>query len=111
VCNFGGQIAGRNPGEHWVTHWLSHHQKELKTGYLTLIDKSRKKADLALYYSLYFELLGRKIQEYEIQTGNSYNMDEKGFLISFLQKAKRIFTKKAFKARKIKHIVQDGNRE
>ena len=111
VRNFGGQIAGRNPGEHWVTRWLSHHQKELKTGYLALIDKSRKKADSALYYSLYFELLGRKIQEYEIQTGNSYNMDEKGFLIGFLQKAKRIFTKKAFEAGRIKHMVQDGNRE
>ena len=44
----------------------------------------KKKADLALYYSLYFKLFGRKIQEYEIQLGNMYNMDEKGFLIGCL---------------------------
>ena len=79
VRNFGGQIAGKNPGEHWVTYWLFYHQKELKAGYFVPIDKSRKKADSALYYSLYFKLIKSKIQEYEIQLGNTYNIDKKGF--------------------------------
>ena len=59
--NFGGQITERNPGEYWVTDWLSHYQKELKTGYLVLTNKLQKKTDSALYYSLYFKLMGRKI--------------------------------------------------
>jgi hypothetical protein len=40
-----------------------------------------------------------------------YNMDKKGFLIGALQKVKRVFTKKAFEAGRLKHVVQDGNRE
>jgi hypothetical protein len=40
-----------------------------------------------------------------------YNMDEKGFLIGALQKVKRVFTKKVFEAGRLKHVVQDGNRE
>ena len=40
-----------------------------------------------------------------------YNMDEKGFLIGFLQKTRRIFIKKAFGAGRIKHVSQDGSRE
>jgi len=38
-------------------------------------------------------------------------MDEKGFLISFLQKVKRVFTKQAFKSGRVRHIAQDSNRE
>ena len=38
-------------------------------------------------------------------------MDKKGFLIGFFQKAKRIFIKKAFEAKRIKYMVQNGNRE
>jgi hypothetical protein len=38
-------------------------------------------------------------------------MDEKGFLIGALIKAKRIFSWRAFKAGRVNYIVQDGNRE
>ena len=40
-----------------------------------------------------------------------YNIDEKGFLIGLLNKIKRIFTKMAFEAGRLKHVIQDGNRE
>ena len=49
--------------------------------------------------------------EYDIQPQNIYNMDEKGFLIGFLLKARRIVSKKAFEAGRIKHVSQDGSRE
>ena len=38
-------------------------------------------------------------------------MDEKGFLISLLQKVQRVFTKEAFKKGKLIGAGQDGNRE
>ena len=38
-------------------------------------------------------------------------MDEKGFLIGTLIKAKRIFSQRAFEASRVDNIVQDGNRE
>ncbi|KAF2812033.1 uncharacterized protein BDZ99DRAFT_460824, partial [Mytilinidion resinicola] len=64
-----------------ASRWVKQHSKHLRSGYLLPIDKLRKRADSALYYSLYIELLGRKIQEYNIQPGNTWNIDKKGFLI------------------------------
>ena len=55
--------------------------------------------------------MARKIAEYDIQPYNKYNMDEKGFLLGFIQKTRRIFSRAAFEAGRIKHMIQDGNRE
>ena len=79
VRNFAATIAERQPGPHWISRWLKAHGKEMKSGYLTPIDSQRKKADSAFYYSLYFELMARKIAQCDIQPHNMYNMDEKGF--------------------------------
>jgi len=49
--------------------------------------------------------------EYKIESSNIYNMDEKGFLVGMLTKAKQVFSKAIFKSGKIKYIIQDGNRE
>ena len=38
-------------------------------------------------------------------------MDKKGFLIGFLKKLRRISSKAAFNARRVKYTNQDGNRE
>ena len=38
-------------------------------------------------------------------------MDEKGFLISLLQKVQRVFIKEAFKKGNLIRAGQDGNRE
>ncbi|THC92494.1 hypothetical protein EYZ11_008032 [Aspergillus tanneri] len=73
------------------------------------MDSSRKKADSAFKYALYFELLAQKIDEYNIQKENIYNMDEKGFLIGILSKAKRIFSKQQFEKDGIQQRLQDGN--
>ena len=40
-----------------------------------------------------------------------YNMDEKGFLIGFLAKSKRIFTKAAVTLKRVLGVVQDSNRK
>jgi hypothetical protein len=40
-----------------------------------------------------------------------YNMDEKGFLIGVVSKAKRIFSKRAYEKDGIKQRLQDGNRK
>ena len=40
VRNFAADIAGRQPGPHWMSRWLKAHSKELKSRYLTPIDSS-----------------------------------------------------------------------
>ena len=47
------------------------------------------------------------MEEYKIQPENTYNMDEKGFLIGVLQKTKRVWSKST----EIRGASQDGNRE
>ena len=49
--------------------------------------------------------------EYAIEPQNTYNMDEKGFMIGILTKSKRIFTKKVWERGKLRGSNQDGNRE
>jgi hypothetical protein len=111
VRNFAAQIAQRQPGPHWLGRWLKANKKDLKCGYLTPIDGARKKAESAYHYSLYFKLLARKIKEYDIQPRNMYNMDEKGFLIDWLAKVRRIFSRIPYESSRVKHVIQDGNRE
>jgi hypothetical protein len=41
--------------------------------------KERTKADSGAKYSLYFKLLHKKIEEYNVQPIHIFNMDEKGF--------------------------------
>jgi hypothetical protein len=111
VRNFAAQIAQKQPGPHWIERWLKANKKDLKSGYLTSIDGARKKAESVYHYSLYYELLARKMKEYDIQAQNMYNMDEKGFLIGQLSKVRRVFTRNAYEAGRVKHVMQDGNRE
>ena len=111
VRNLALEIAGRMPGINWALRWVKHKSKMLQLGYLLPIDKSRKRADSALYYSLYFELLGRKMKEYDIKPGNTWNMDEKGFLIGHMKKKRRIFSRSAFELGRMQNVIQDGNRE
>jgi hypothetical protein len=68
-------------------------------------------ADNRREYQLYFDLLSNKIAQYEVQPSNIYNMDEEGFLIGFLTKAKRIYSRAAAKSGRLLSNVQDGNRE
>ncbi|KAI9034721.1 uncharacterized protein KD926_006716, partial [Aspergillus affinis] len=94
--NLAHEISGIRPGKQWPSRFLKRHSDKLISRYTTGIDSSRKKADSAWKYALYFELLKRKIDEYEVQEEDIYNMDEKGFLIGVLAKGKRIFSKKAY---------------
>ena len=95
--NFALEIAGIQPRIHWSSRFVKRHQAKLISCYITGIDSSRKRADSAAKYALYFELLARKIKEYDIQPKNMYNMDEKGFLIGVVSKGKRIFSKQKYK--------------
>jgi hypothetical protein len=44
-------------------------------------------------YELYFELLEEKIQKYDLEPSEIYNMDEKGFMLGHLGRSKPIFDK------------------
>ncbi|EED15568.1 pogo transposable element, putative [Talaromyces stipitatus ATCC 10500] len=79
--------------------------------YSTGLDMDRKNADKAWKYALYFELLGRKIEQYNLAPEQIYNMDEKGFMLGIMTKEKRIFSRRKYKKGGHKQFLQDGNRE
>lgn len=109
--NFASEIAGQTPGKNWSQRFCHRHQDQLLSRYLKPLDSSRKKAESSTEFEHWFTLIGSKIKQYDIQPQNMYNMDEKGFLIGFLSKAKRIFTKDWFESNNLIGNIQDGSRE
>jgi len=93
VRNFAFEISRITPRKNWVLRFIKRHKDKIKSSYLTLADIARKRADNSYQYKLFYELLKEKIEKYKIKVHNMYNMDKKGFLISVLNKSKRIYTK------------------
>ncbi len=65
---------------------MERHHKKVFSAFAASIDRNRFQADSAYKYSLYFDLLARKMAQYNIEPAYIYNIDEKGFLIRVLRK-------------------------
>jgi len=111
VRNFAFEISRITPGKNWVSRFIKRHKNKIKSSYLAPANIARKWADNPYQYKLFYELLKEKIEKYEIEVHNMYNMDKKGFLISVLNKGKRIYTKSEAVRGKLLGASQDGNRE
>jgi hypothetical protein len=51
------------------------------------------------------------MKQYEVQPQHTYNMDEKGFLISIIGRSKRIFSRQMWERKEVRALLQDGSRE
>jgi hypothetical protein len=111
IRNFAAQIAHKYVGKCWADRFVRKNRIDLISAWASTIDANRFKADSAYKYKLYFELLKRKIDQYDVDPRHIYNMDEKGFMLGMLSKVKRVFSKEIYKTGKYKSMLQDGNRE
>jgi hypothetical protein len=111
VRNFAGDIAGRRPGRCWSHRFCTRFQDVLLCRYLKNIDISRKRADNPECLKAFYDLVKQKTEEYGVLPQNTYNMDEKGFMIGVTTKQRRIFTKEAFEKGEVLANNQDGNRQ
>jgi hypothetical protein len=84
---------------------------ELISKWMTAIDNSGHKADSGRKYSLYFDLLREKIDQYHVEARLIYNTDEKGIMLGVIGHSKRIFSKALYEDRKRRSTKQDGSRE
>jgi hypothetical protein len=75
------------------------------------MDRNRHHADTEATYRDYFKLLHAKIQKFDIDARNIYNMDEKGFAVRLTSKTKRVFSKVLYEEKKKTAGMQDGSRE
>jgi hypothetical protein len=110
IQNFASQIAQRELGVHWVDRFVKRYPDQLISKWTTAMDNSRHKADSGSKYSLYFNLLREKIEQYHVKPCHTYNMDEKGFMLGVIGRSKRIFSRTSYEEGKRRSTIQDGSR-
>jgi len=111
IRNFASTIAREPVSDSWVTRFINKYKDRLTPRWTTAMDSVRHAADSSDNHSLYFDLLLHKITEYDVDTEDTYNMDEKGFMIGVVGRSKRIFSKRKWEKKKVRASLQDGNRE
>jgi hypothetical protein len=111
IKRFASGIAQDPVGKGWVTRFINKHHDQLISRWTSGMDYVRHQADSEAKYKLYFDLLYRKTEEYEVLPENTYNMDEKGFMIGVTGRSKRIFSRATWEMKKKTESIQDGSRE
>lgn len=111
IINFITPLCPWEPSQSWVTRFLHRNRDTLITAWTTPMETSRHEADSSDKYRLYFDLLHGKMVEHDIQPENTYNMDEKGFMIGVVGRTKRVFDKVLWGKKQYKQSSHDGNRE
>jgi hypothetical protein len=111
IRNFASEVAKERVSESWVTQFLNHNKDDLVSKWTMSMDRNRHQADSGFKYKLYFDLLHHKMEEYDVEPRNTYNMDKKGFLIGVASRSKRVFTRRQWKKKEVRASLQDGSRE
>lgn len=93
-------------GINWVASFLRRHP-DLQSRFSQPLDKERVATHDPAKLLRWFQLVGSVIQKYDIQTADTYNMDEKGSALGSNAKTRVICSKHDVHAYK----AQDGSRE
>jgi hypothetical protein len=94
IQNFASSVVDKPVSSAWVSRFLHRNHHLVTPKWTTGIDRQRHKADSEVKYRQYFDLLHYKMQEYDIEPENTYNIDEKGFLIGITSRTKQVFSKR-----------------
>ncbi|KAF2434162.1 hypothetical protein EJ08DRAFT_606141 [Tothia fuscella] len=105
------EMCQKQPGKNWFPRFLKRWSDTLDSTFLGAINRSRQSADDCSKYKRYFDKVENVTRKYRVLPENTYNMDEKGFLIGLFQKLKRVFNKSLKQSGKLKGVGQDGSRE
>ena len=108
IQQFASQLAGKPVSESWVSRFLRRHPNHLISRSGKAMAKERTKANSGAKYSLYFKLLHKKIEEYNVQPTHIFNMDEKGFQLGQVGNIKRIFSRRLYKQKGARQALKDG---
>jgi hypothetical protein len=111
IQSFARGVVKREVGEGWVLRFVERHKDALITKWTSGMDRNRHQADSEHKYNLYFELLEFKISERSVLPENTYNMDEKGFMIGRTGESKRVFSRASWESKQVTDSVQNGSRE
>ncbi|KAH6511581.1 hypothetical protein HBI81_243380 [Parastagonospora nodorum] len=87
---FASQIAQKEVGKGWVMRFLNRNNTHLISRWTNGMDS---------------------MEQYNVLPQNSYNMDEKGFMIGSIGRSKRVFSKATLEKKRVQATRQDGSRE
>jgi len=93
-------------GKNWITRFLDRHP-QLAGKFSTQIDWQRVFANNPIILRDYFNKLQKLLRTHCFLSGNSWNMDEKGFILGFSSRAKVICRA----TQRNPHMAQNGSRE
>jgi hypothetical protein len=96
VTNIAQELCGRRLSKNWSSRFVARLKHALDARYLNTIDLVRHRADSRSNYEAFFAIVCQKVEGYEISADNMYNVDETGFLVSKLQKTRRIFARELY---------------
>ena len=91
-------------GIHWTEQYLDRHP-QLKTKFMSGLDKERAEAQDPDIFQHWFELYKTTTQNYNIKPLNRYNMDEKGVMMGYIGKVKVVISRHEKKI----YMMQPGN--
>jgi hypothetical protein len=70
------------------------------------MESSRHEADNGERYRLYFDILTKKVKEFNVLPKDTYNMDEKGFMIGVIGRPKEYLIRYSIRRDDIsKHLM------
>ncbi|TKA70473.1 hypothetical protein B0A55_10853 [Friedmanniomyces simplex] len=107
LSTFVEDVVGKRSGKGWCQRFSKKWSHLLLSRYLLPLDSEHRKVDSRSEYEYWFTLLEKKIAQYAVLPENIYNMDDKGFLIEYLTKAKRIVSRAAFESKRLLGNMQD----
>ncbi|KNG45663.1 pogo transposable [Stemphylium lycopersici] len=110
IRNFASAIARKEVSEAWVTRFINRNKDTVIPKWASAMDAVRHKADSYTKYRMYFDLIHETIARFNVKASNTYNMDEKGFMIGILGRSKRIFDKRMWEKKEVTAALQDGER-
>jgi hypothetical protein len=111
LWNYACVVAKKEVRMSWISRFLYCNKDNLLPKWTTGLDSNCFRAESYNKYKLYFNLLHEKMQKCEVEAGNVYNMDEKGFMLGTIGCSKRVFSRQSWKAKSARQAVQDGSRE
>jgi hypothetical protein len=109
--NYACVVAKKEVGMSWILRFLDCNKDHLLHKWTTGVGSNCFRANSYNKYKPYFNLLYGKMQKYEVEAGNVYNMNEKGFLLRTGGRSNRSFSRQSWEARSTRQAVQDGSRE
>lgn len=94
IQTFASEIADVPVSESWVTRFVNRNHDHLISKWTVGIDALRHKAGSRFKYKQYCDPLHGKMHKHDVQPQHTYNIDEKGFMISVTGRTKRVFSRR-----------------